>query len=94
MTGFVLYVSQLSAQLKHILINSLPNDKCFYLTNLKACADEKINIAKIMISVFDIAENIVGKGENACISIFSFSHAVSKAFFSRVIKTRDCVVKS
>ena len=30
-------------------------------TKLKACVDKKKNFAKIMISVFDRAENIVGK---------------------------------
>ena len=31
----------------------------------KAIADDKSNVAKIMIFVFDGVENIVGKGENA-----------------------------
>ena len=32
---------------------------------MKAFADDKINEAQMMISVFDRVENIVGKGENA-----------------------------
>ena len=40
-----------------------------------------------MISVFDRVGNIVGKGENAGY------HSVSKSFFSRDVKSRDCVVK-
>ena len=32
---------------------------------MKAFADDKFDVAKIMISVLDSAENIVGKGENA-----------------------------
>ena len=35
------------------------------LTQLKALADNKFTVAKIMILVFDRIENIVGKGENA-----------------------------
>ena len=35
------------------------------MTKLKAFADDEINIAKLMIHVFDRVENIVGKGENA-----------------------------
>ena len=37
----------------------------FEWTKFKAFADDKLNVAKIMISVFDRVENIVGKGENA-----------------------------
>ena len=33
------------------------------MTKLKAFADDKINVAQMMISVFDRIENIVGKGE-------------------------------
>ena len=36
-----------------------------YVTKLKAFAADKINIAQMMISVFDRLENIVAKGENA-----------------------------
>ena len=46
-------------------VNPLPNGKIFALTKMKAFADNKINVAKILISVFDRAENIVRKGENA-----------------------------
>ena len=35
------------------------------LTKLKAFADDKINVAQMMIPVLDSVENIVGKGENA-----------------------------
>ena len=44
--------------------NSLPNNKILVLTKLKAFADSKFNVAKILISVFDRAINIVGKREN------------------------------
>ena len=39
------------------------------------------NGTKIIISVFGRLENIVGKGEIACISNFSFSHNVLKRLF-------------
>ena len=41
------------------------NKKLWTSTKLKAFANDKFNGAKMMISVFDSAENIVGKGENA-----------------------------
>ena len=43
--------------------NSLP--KILALTKLKALADDKFNVAKMIISVFDRMKNIMGKGENA-----------------------------
>ena len=48
-----------------MLFNSLPNDKILDETKLKAFADDRMNEAQMMISVFDRVENIVGKGENA-----------------------------
>ena len=45
-------------------------------TKLKAFADDKLNVTKMLIYVFDRLENIVGKGEMAGTSNFSFSHIV------------------
>ena len=45
---------------KHLDKSSLNN-----MTKLKAFAEDKINVAQMMISVFDRVENIVGKGKNA-----------------------------
>ena len=39
--------------------------KVFDWTKFKANANAKLNVAKMMISVFDRVENIVEKGENA-----------------------------
>ena len=50
------------------------------MTKLKAFADDELNIVKMMIFLFDRAENTVGKGENAVTSIFSFSHSVFQTF--------------
>ena len=57
---------------------SFPHDKILDKTKLKAFADDKSNLSKMIISVFDRVENIVGKGEIACTSNFSFSHNVFK----------------
>ena len=46
-------------------INPLPNDKYFDATKLKAFADDKLNVAKMMIFLFDRAENTLAKGQNA-----------------------------
>ena len=55
--------------------NTLPNNGSFNpsphnyildLTELKAFADEKLNDAKIMIFVFDVGKQIVGKGQKKC----------------------------
>ena len=45
--------------------NPLPNGKILDRFKLKAFADDKINVAEMMISLSDMVENIVGKGENA-----------------------------
>ena len=37
----------------------------FGLTNFKALADDKLNVAKIVICLCEMVENTVGKGENA-----------------------------
>ena len=51
----------------------LTNDKILGVTKLKAFANDKLNIAKVMISLFDRVENTVGKEENAgcCLSMLS-----------------------
>ena len=65
--------------LHYILVfNPLPDDKILDMTKLKAFADEKLNVTKMVISLFDRVESIVGKGEIACTSNFSFSNNVFK----------------
>ena len=46
-------------------INPLQNNKILDVTKLKAFADNKLNMTKTMISLFERVENSVGKGENA-----------------------------
>ena len=62
-----------------IQVNPLPNNNFLDLVKFRAFTDDKVNAAKIKISVFDREENILGKGENAGTSIFSFSQSVSKS---------------
>ena len=57
-------------------LNPFPQDKILDHTKLKVFADDKLNVTKMVISFFDRVENIVGKGEIACSSNFSFSHNV------------------
>ena len=69
------------------IITSLPNEKNFLLTKLKAFADNKMDVAKMMISVFDRIENIVGKGENARYQHFLlFSQYFQKASSPGLLK--------
>ena len=67
--------------------NPLPNEKILDMSRLKAFTDDKMNIAKMMIYVFDKVENIVGKGENAGYQHFLlFPQYFQKAFSSGVLK--------
>ena len=50
---------------------------------MKAFVDDKLNVTKMIISVFDRVENIVQKGKIACTSNFSFSHNVFKRLLSQ-----------
>ena len=72
-------------------VSPLPDNKILEWSKLKAFADDKLNVTKMVISVLDRVENIVGKGEIACTSNFSFSHNVFKGFFPRGVKRCHCV---
>ena len=69
--------------LQSFSINPFPHDKILGQTKLKAFADDKLNVTKMVTSVFDRVENIVGNGEIACTSNFSFSHNVFKRLLSQ-----------
>ena len=47
------------------MLNPLPNNKIWDLSNLKAFADDILNVVQMMICVTDWVENIMGKGETA-----------------------------
>ena len=64
--------------------NYLRNDKILDETKLKAFADDKTNVAQMMIPVFDRVENIVEKGENAgCQHFLLFSTMFSEGSLPR-----------
>ena len=63
------------------------------MTKVKAFAHDKLNVAKMMISLFDRVEDTVGKGRNTGYQHFLLSPVFSKAFFLSIVKSRDCVVK-
>ena len=59
----------------------------FDWTKFKPFADDKLNVAKIMVSVYDRVENIMGKGENAGYQHFLlFPQCFQKASFSGSLK--------
>ena len=64
-------------------INPFLHDKNLDQTKLKAFADDKLDVTKMVIYVFDRIENIVGNGEIACTSNFFFSHNVFKRLLSQ-----------
>ena len=77
-------------------LNPLPDNKILDQTKLKAFADYKLNVTKIIISVFDRVENIVGKGEwekeKLLVQVISpFPTMFSKDFFPRCVKRCHCV---
>ena len=79
---------------------SLPNDNLFDWTKFKAFADDKLNVAKIIIffplflTMFQKGwvENIVGKGENAGHQHFLlFPQCFQMAFSSGSLKVKTVV---
>ena len=73
------------------VINPFPQDKILDQTKLKAFADNKLNVTKMIISVLDRIEIIVGKEVIAYTSNFFFPLNVSKMLFFRPIKRCHCV---
>ena len=68
-------------------VNSLPNDKDWF--KFKAFADDKLNTVVMMISLFDGAENTVGKGENAGDQHFLLLPQCFPVFFIKVVKKSE-----
>ena len=69
-----------------MLFNPFQHDKILDQTKMKAFADDKLNVTKMIISVIDRVENIVGIGEIACTSNFSFSNNVFKRLLSQTLQ--------
>ena len=86
-------MEKMKSSKKGYVFNTLPNDKILDVTELKAFTDYKLNVAKPMISLLVRVENTVGKGTIACNQHFILFRLFSKAFFFRVVKSQDCVVK-
>ena len=67
----------------------------FALSKVKAFTDDKVSIANLMIPVCDWVGKHFGKRRKCWLPAFSpFPAMFSKAFFTRVMKTRDCFAKS
>ena len=71
--------------IKICVITTLPNDKILDMTKLETFADDILNIALMMISLFGRVENTVGKGEKDCHQNFLLLHSV---FQSPLLKGR------
>ena len=62
---------------------------------MKGFADDKIIATQKIELYYGSVENIVGKGENAGYQHFLLCRqCLQKVFYSRVVRSRDCVVKS
>ena len=77
------------------MFNSLPNKNCLDLCKLKAFVGDQLNLDEKLKFVSGRTENIVGKGKKCWLTAFSaFLTMFPKGFHARVIKSRDCVVKT
>ena len=74
--------------------NSSPNDKILDWSNLKAFADDTINVTEILKSFLGSLENIVGKRENDGKQYFTFSRKVFIRYLLQVVLSPDFVGKS
>ena len=74
--------------------NPYKTTKFFDVTKFKSLTDDKLKVAKMIISLFDRVEN-TGKWRKCWLPVFSpFPTVFSKSFFLRAVKSRDCEVKS
>ena len=72
---------------RHSYPVTVPNNKILAWSKLKAFADEKFIVAKMMISVFDRVENIVGNRENAGYQHFlHFPQCFQKASYTELLE--------
>ena len=64
-------------------------------SKFKGFADDKINVTQKLKFVLERVENIVGKGENAVYEHFLlYPQCFQRTLSLRVVKSKDCVVKS
>ena len=66
--------------------NSVPNNKILALLKSKAFADDKFNVTKIMIYVFNMVKNIVGKGQNAGYQHFLFFPTIKETHKRKLLR--------
>ena len=87
---------QMTNYSKHLIcLTSLPNDKIFDLSKLKAFADNKIIVTQKLKFALWWGRKHCGKRRKCWLPAFSpFSTIFSNGYFFRVVKSRDCVVKS
>ena len=62
--------------IKKTVLTLYRTKKILDIAKLKACADYKLNVAKIVISLFDNKKTLWEKEKMLVSSIFSFSHSV------------------
>ena len=75
--------------------NSLPNDKILDLSKLKAFADNNLNVYQKLKFALGKNRKHFGKRRKCWLpAYFPFPTMFSEGFFLRVVKSRDCVVKS
>ena len=67
-------------------LNPLPDDKILDQTKLKAFADDKFNVTKMIISVFDRVETLWEKEKLLVQAIPPFPTMFSQGFFPRRVK--------
>ena len=75
-------------------INSSPINNILDWSKFKTFADNNSKVNQKLKFALCRVGNTVGKGENAGYHHFLFFQQFSKGFFFRVVKCRDCVVKS
>ena len=87
--GKTMSLSDIADKWSHCTFSAFPHDKILDLTKLKAFADDKLNVSKMIIFVFDRVENIVGEKEKLLVQANSPFPTI---FFKRLLsQTRQKV---
>ena len=85
-----IFTSGTSIRLKNIFTNisRYPTGKYEIKTNIKAFTEEKLNLARMRVSLFEQIENSVGKGGNAGYQHFLLlSQCIEKSNLQVLLKT-------
>ena len=91
-----LFGERVKYEIKHLILNSLPNDKILNWSKLKVFADDKINGTKELKLVLRPEETLWKKEKMRMVtSIFLLlPQFFQKPASHTVVKSQDCVVKS